>query len=115
MVPAIPIPLARVLVDASTTPQLRVRGGLTWVSLSSVSDAVGGSELADLDVLFAPGLLATVHTGSRPALVRLRDPATWHRRLAPPLSRAALELVIHATLDAYDDLIDEAEEEVGRL
>ena len=80
-----------------------------------MSGTAGGHELADLDVLVAPGLLVTVHSGDRPALLRLRDTANRRRRLAPPLSRSALELLLTATLDAYDDLIDQTEEEIGRL
>jgi hypothetical protein len=43
------------------------------------------------------------------------DRATWRRRLAPPLSRTALELLLWATLDGYDDLIDDTEGEIARL
>ena len=32
-----------------------------------------------------------------------------------PLSRATLELLLYATLDGYDDLIDDAEAEIERL
>jgi hypothetical protein len=60
-------------------------------------------------------LLVTVHSGDRPALLRLRDAANRRRRLAPPLSGTALDLLLTATLDAYDDLIDETEEDIGRL
>jgi hypothetical protein len=115
LVPEVPAPVARDLLDATSTPQLRERGGLRWLSLLSVSAAAGSTELADLDVLFAPGLLVTVHSGDRPTLQRLRDPATWRRRLAPPLSRTALELLLYATLDGYDDLIDDTEGEIARL
>ena len=115
LVPEVPAPVARDLLDATSTPELRARGDLQWLSLLGVSETAGGHELADLDILLAPGLLVTVHSGVRPALQRLHDPATWHRRLTPPLSRAALELLLSATLDAYDDLIDETEGEIGRL
>ena len=115
LVPEIPAPVARDLLDATLTPQLRERGDLLWLSLFSVTEAASGRELADLDVLFAPGLLVTVHSGDRPTLQRLRDPATWRRRLAPPLSRTALELLLDATLDGYDDLIDDTEGEIARL
>ena len=113
--PRDPAAVARDLLDTASTPGIRARGDLQWLSLLGVGETAGGHELADLDVLVAPGLLVTVHSGDRPALLRLRDTATRARRVAPPLSRSALELLLTATLDAYDDLIDETEEEIGRL
>jgi hypothetical protein len=115
LVPEVPAPVARDVLDATPMPQLRERGGLRWLSLLSVSEAAGTTQLADLDVLFAPGLLVTVHSGDRPTLQGLRDPATWRRRLTPPLSRAGLELLLNATLEGYDDLIDDTEGEIARL
>lgn len=115
LVPELPAPVARDLRDSTSTPQLRERGTLSWLSLLAVRDAAGGKELADLDVLFAPGLLVTVHSGERSAIEDLRDPARWRRRLAPPLSRTALEILIYAMLDGYDDFIDETEDEIGQL
>lgn len=115
LVPEVPTPIARELMYAAPVPQLRERGGLRWLSLLAASEVGHASGLADLDVLFGPGLLITVHGGDRPSLQRLRDPARWRRRLAPPLSRAALELLLYATLDGYDDLIDDAEAEVELL
>jgi Mg2+ and Co2+ transporter CorA len=115
LVPGIPAAVARDLLDSSSTPGIRARGDLLWVTLLGVAETAGGHELADLDVLTAPGLLVTVHSGHRPALQRLRDAANRRRRLAPPLSGTALGLLLTVTLDAYDDLIDETEEDIGRL
>ncbi len=111
----VPVPVARELADMDAAPYLRDRGGLRWVSFYGVAEVSGRHELADLAVLFAPGLLVTIHSGSRPALERLEKAASSPGRLAPPLSRTALELVIRATFDGYDDLIDETEVEVERL
>jgi Mg2+ and Co2+ transporter CorA len=115
LVPEVPGPVARELEDASRLPQIRERGGLRWLSLLAVSDMRGARGLADLDVLFGPGFMVTIHTGDRPILQRLRDPVKWRRRLTAPLSRAALENLLYAILDGYDDLIDDAEAQVERL
>jgi magnesium transporter len=115
LVASISVPLARDLLDPSPTTQLRERGGYRWLSLLGVGDSPSGLDLADLDVILGPGLLITVHTDERPALRRLGVPARWRRPLAPPLSEAALGHILDATLDAYDDLVDGAEEEVQAL
>jgi magnesium transporter len=115
VVAGISVPLARDLLDPSPTAQLRERGSFRWLSLLGVRDSQGGLDLADLDVIVGPGLLITVHTDDRPALRRLGAPTTWRRPLAPPLSEAALGHILDGTLDAYDDLVDRAEEEVQAL
>jgi len=81
---------------------------LAWLDLDR-------SETPELLRLVAPGMLVTVHSGERSAVEDLRDPARWRRHHAPPLSRAALEILVCAMLDGYDDLIDETEGEIGRL
>jgi Mg2+ and Co2+ transporter CorA len=111
----IPVPLARELLDPSPTAQVAARGAFRRLSILGVRETPEGPDLADLDIVVGRGLLVTVHTGDRPALRRLGDPATWRQPLAPPLSEATLVRIVEATLDAYDDLIDHAEEEIQRL
>jgi len=115
MLPELPASVARDLADPTSVPGLRERGALRWLSLLAVTKASGGHDLGDLDVLYEPGLLVTVHSGERAAIDDLRDPARWRRRLAPPLSRSALATLIRATLDGYDDLIDQTEVDIARM
>jgi Mg2+ and Co2+ transporter CorA len=111
----ISVPLARELLDPSPTAQVLVRGAFRRLSILGVRETPEGPDLADLDILVGRGLLVTVHTDDRPALRCLGDSATWRHPLTPPLSEATLVRIVEATLDAYDDLIDHAEEEIQRL
>ena len=71
LVPEIPASIGRELLDPSPVPQLRERGGLRWLSLLAVSKTDGTPGLVELDVLFGPGFMVTVHSGDRPSLQRL--------------------------------------------
>lgn len=115
LVTQLPAPVARDLLDPPSAHRLRELGGYRWLSLLGVQEAANGPELADLDVVVGPGLIATIHAGEQPALRRFGTPTTWRHPFKAPLSAAALVLILDATTDAYDDLINRAEEEVPRL